>query len=107
MQKMTIEINDLTFKCIIGILPQERIKKQKVIVNISFDYSFKKDSFIDYSHVTKYVTKLMKKRKFMLIEDALLVLNKKLCKDYNIENLAIKITKPNILKNCQVSVAQK
>ena len=104
---MTIEINNLTFKCIIGILPQERIKKQTVIVNITFDYIFQKDSFIDYSHVTKGVTKLMKKRKFMLIEDALLVLNKKLQKDYNIENLLIKITKPNILKNCQVSVAQK
>ena len=37
---MKIEINNLTFKCIIGILDFERIKKQRVILNISFEYEF-------------------------------------------------------------------
>ena len=44
---MKIEISDLTFKCIIGILDFERIKKQKVIINISFEYDFSKDLFIE------------------------------------------------------------
>ena len=48
---MKIEISDLTFKCIIGILDFERQEKQRVIVNLSFDYEFKNGSFIDYAEV--------------------------------------------------------
>lgn len=46
---MKIDIENLEFKCIIGILDFERVKKQKVIINLSFDYDFGKDNFIDYS----------------------------------------------------------
>ena len=54
---MKIEIEQLTFKCIIGILDFERVKKQKVIINLSFDYDFIKDNFIDYSEVANLVKK--------------------------------------------------
>lgn len=67
---MKIEIEQLTFKCIIGILDFERVKKQKVIINLSFDYDFSKDNFIDYSEVANLVKKSMKKNKFKLLEDA-------------------------------------
>ena len=56
---MKIEIEQLTFKCIIGILDFERVKKQKVIINLSFDYDFSKDNFIDYSEVANLVKKSM------------------------------------------------
>ena len=67
---MKIEIEQLTFKCIIGILDFERVKKQKVIINLSFDYDFSKDNFIDYSEVANLVKKSMKKNKFKLLQDA-------------------------------------
>jgi len=102
---MKIEINDLSFKCIIGILDFERVKKQKVIVNLSFEYEFKEDFFIDYSEISSFVEKKMKKRKFLLIEDAIIFLEAKLYKLYKINNLIINISKPNILKNCIVSVS--
>jgi len=102
---MKIEINDLSFKCIIGILDFERVKKQKVIVNLSFEYEFKEDFFIDYSEISAFVEKKMKKRKFLLIEDAIIFLEAKLYKLYKINNLIINISKPNILKNCIVSVS--
>lgn len=73
---MKIEISDLTFKCIIGILDFERIKKQKVILNISFEYDFSKDLFIDYSEVSNLIKTTMKKEKFLLLEDAILHLEK-------------------------------
>ena len=41
---MKIEISDLTFNTIIGILDFERIKEQRVIINLSFEYNFSKDS---------------------------------------------------------------
>ena len=102
---MQIEIKDLSFKCIIGILDFERIKKQKVVINISFNYKFKKDVFIDYSEISSYVQGQMKKKKFLLIEDAIIFLEAKLYKLYKVNNLNIKISKPNILKNCIVSVS--
>jgi len=102
---MKIEIKDLSFKCIIGILDFERKKKQKVIVNISFDYVFKENEFIDYGEISLLVQKQMKKKKFLLIEDAIIFLESKLKKNYQINNLSIHISKPDILKNCIVSVS--
>ena len=105
---LTIYIDDLTFKCIIGILPIEREKKQKVIVNISFSYFYNKDgsNFIDYSEVSALIEKIMKKQKFKLIEDAILFIRKKLKRKYDIKKLKVKISKPNILSNCVVSVEE-
>lgn len=102
---MKVEIKDLSFKCIIGILDFERVKKQKVVVNLSFEYEFKQDFFIDYSEISSFVEKQMKKKKFLLIEDAIIFLQTKLYKLYKINNLNITISKPTILKNCIVSVS--
>ena len=102
---MKIEITDLTFKCIIGILDFERIKKQKVIKNIYFEYDYSKDLFIDYSEISALVKKTMKKQKFLLLEDAILYFESLLQNSYKINKLNIKISKPNILKNCIVSLS--
>lgn len=102
---MKVEIKELSFKCIIGILDFERVKKQKVVVNISFEYKFKKDIFIDYSEVSSFIESKMKKKKFLLIEDAIIYFDTKLYKLYKVNNLQIKISKPDILKNCIVSVS--
>ncbi|RBQ28879.1 dihydroneopterin aldolase [Aliarcobacter vitoriensis] len=102
---MKIEIENLTFKCIIGILNFERVKKQKVILNISFEYDFVDNSFIDYSEVSILVKKTMKKEKFELLEDAIKTIEKLLYDTYDIKNLKLKISKPNILKDCVVSLS--
>jgi dihydroneopterin aldolase len=102
---MKIEINKLRFKCIIGILPFERIKKQKVIINTSFEYIFTKDMFIDYSEVSALLKSTMKKQKFLLLEDAILYIEKLLLNKYPITNLQIKISKPDILKDCIVTLS--
>ncbi len=102
---MKIEISHFSFKCIVGILDFERIRKQKVIVNISFEYNFSKDLFIDYSEISNLVKSTMKKEKFLLLEDAILYLEKLLNNSYKISNLQIKISKPDILKNCIVSLS--
>ena len=103
---MKVTIANLKFKTIIGILNFERKKSQKVIVDCSFEYKFDKDSkeFIDYSKVANIIKKTMKKKRFYLIEDAILFIEKKLYKKFKIKNLKIKITKPDILRDCIVSV---
>ena len=104
---MKIHINDLNFKCIIGILDFERIKKQKVVINLSFEYEFSKDKFINYAEVSELLKTTMKKEKFLLLEDAILHIENLLNSTYNISNLYIKISKPNILTNCIVSLSNK
>ncbi|WP_418181081.1 dihydroneopterin aldolase [Aliarcobacter lanthieri] len=102
---MKIEIENLHFKCIIGILDFERLKKQKVIINISFDYDFVDNSFIDYSEVSNLVKRIMKEKKFNLLEDAIKTIEKILYESYDIKNLNLKISKPHILKDCVVSLS--
>ncbi|MCG3674832.1 dihydroneopterin aldolase [Aliarcobacter butzleri] len=102
---MKIDIENLEFKCIIGILDFERVKKQKVIINLSFEYDFSNDKFIDYSEVVDLIKETMKKEKFQLIEDAILYLTKLLNQTYEIKNLKLKISKPTILKDCIVSLS--
>ncbi|PIF04660.1 MAG: dihydroneopterin aldolase [Arcobacter sp.] len=104
---MKVSINNLRFKAIVGILPFEREIKQKVILDISFNYKFTKGQkeFIDYSCVANMAKKIIKKEKFLLIEDALIYLKQALLKKFKIKKLKIKMTKPDILKNCVVSVS--
>ena len=102
---MKIDIENLEFKCIIGILDFERVKKQKVIVNLSFDYEFKDNLFINYAEVSDLIKTTMKKRKFLLLEDAIISLKEIIDIKYSISNLKLKITKPDILKDCKVSLS--
>jgi len=102
---LRIYIEDLTFKCIIGILDFERVKPQKVILNIELDYDYKKE-FINYAQVVELVKSRMKKKKFLLIEDALKDLGKNIKKKFPQTNrVNLKITKPSILPDCKVSVS--
>ncbi|RXJ88568.1 dihydroneopterin aldolase [Arcobacter sp. CECT 8983] len=102
---MKISIEKLTFECIIGILDFERTNEQKVVIDISFEYDFlNEENFIDYSKISSEVEEFMKKEKFELLENAVINVDKYLNKNYPIKNLKIKISKPDILKNCIVSI---
>ncbi len=105
---LKVNIDDLTFDCIIGILDFERVKEQRVILNISFEYFFEEDNsnFIDYSEVVSLVENIMIKEKFELIENAILFIRKELKSKYEMKNLKVKISKPDILPNCVVSVEE-
>ncbi len=102
---MTIHIENLKFKCILGILDFERVTKQDIIINIKIDYKYKKN-FINYAQIVKITKKFMIKNEFLLIEDAIKELNLKLIKEFkSIKKMEIKITKPSILPDCKVSVS--
>ncbi|MEA3384687.1 MAG: dihydroneopterin aldolase [Campylobacterota bacterium] len=101
---MRVYINDLKFKAIIGILDFERVKAQKVIVDIEFDYDFDGKFFVDYSKVSTYIKNKMIKNKYYLIEDALIDIKRSLKKKYKLQKIKLKITKPTILDDCIVSV---
>ena len=102
---MTIHIEDLKFRSIIGILDFEREKAQDVIINLTINYEYKND-FINYADVVEMIKSNMIKNKYLLIEDALEDISKKLKEKFtNIETLNLKISKPSILDDCIVSVS--
>ncbi len=102
---MTIEIEDLKFQCIIGILDFERVKPQDVIINISIEYEYQNE-FINYVKIVEIIKETMIKSEFLLIEDALKEINLKLIKEFKaIKSINLKITKPSILPDCKVSVS--
>jgi len=102
---MIIEIQDLKFKAILGILDFEREQSQEIIVNVTIEYLYDNE-FINYADVADLIKVQMKKQKFLLIEDALTDLSQKLKEKFTkINHLHLKITKPSILPDCLVSVA--
>lgn len=102
---MTIHIENLKFKCIIGILDFERIKEQDVIINFECEYEFI-DEYINYANIVDLIKKTMIFSKFNLIEDAILSLKSEILKEFPLINsYTIKISKPSILADCKVSVS--
>jgi len=102
---MKISINNFTFYCIIGILDFEKKKEQKVVIDLCFKYKYKNpSSFVDYSKIVKDIENIMKEKRFELIEEAIIYLKKYLKDNYPIKKVKLKISKPNILNNCIVSI---
>jgi dihydroneopterin aldolase len=103
---MTIEIEDLTFDAIIGILSEERETPQKVIVNVELNYEYKKDIFINYATLANLIKNDIQNSKYLLIEDALLNLHVKIKTEFSqISSIKLKISKPTIIDQCVVSVS--
>ena len=103
---MTINIDDLAFECIIGILDFERLTPQRVNVNAEIIYDYQ-NKFIDYAKVTEHIKTSMKTKQFELIEEALISLQNSLKQDFKqIISLSLTISKPDILPDCRVSVTQ-
>jgi len=102
---MTIYIEELNFECIIGLLDFERVNPQKVIINLELDYDYS-DTFINYAELSTLIQETLQEKKYELIETALNELFSLIYHTYpQIKKLFIKITKPNILPNCKVSVS--
>ena len=102
---MKIYIEDLTFQAIIGILDFERERPQDVIINLTLEYNFENQEFINYALVVDFIKNDMQKEKYLLLEDVLASLPKKLYQKFSkINTLTLKITKPSILPDCRVSL---
>ena len=103
---MTIHIEELTFDTIIGLLDFERITPQKVIINMEIEYLYKNNNFINYADIIKLIEKQMLEKKYELLETAIDELTKYFLLNYpQIQQLTLKIMKPNIITNAQVALS--
>ena len=100
-----IFIKDLLLRCIIGINPEERIKKQDVIINISMfaDLSKSCDSdyiedTVDYKNIKKKVIELVEQSSFFLVEKMANEIASTCLYDNRIEKVTVKVEKPGALR---------
>ena len=104
---MTIHIEDLTFDVIIGLLDFERDRPQRVIVNLEASYDYSDHLFIDYADMVLLIQNELREKRYELLENALLGLKELLSAAYpNLQRLSLKISKPDILPDCTVSLSK-
>ena len=94
----------LKFSCIIGILPFERKKKQKIVLKLTA----KSEDFLDYATLCAWLKNAYKKQKFKLLEQSLEFVSNELKKMHpKLRFLKISVCKPKIIKNAKVGVSLK
>jgi dihydroneopterin aldolase len=104
---MTIHIEDLTFDVIIGLLDFERDRPQRVIIDLQASYDYNDDQFIDYADMVLLIENELKEKRYELLENALLGLKEVLTTTYpDLQTLSLKISKPDILSQCTVSLSK-
>lgn len=104
---MTIHIEALTFDVIIGLLDFERDRPQRVIIDLEASYEYQDNVFIDYADMVILIKNELKVKRYELLENALLGLKELLYTTYpQIQTLVLKISKPDILSECNVSLSK-
>lgn len=103
---MKIHIESLQIDAIIGLLDFERLKEQRVIVDLELEYNYSNKNFINYADLAKLIEEQIISSQYELLEEALLELKKSIIVTYpQIEQLSLKISKPNILANASVALS--
>ncbi|MGL2916020.1 dihydroneopterin aldolase [Helicobacter pylori] len=107
--KQGVHIHNLVFETILGILEFERLKPQKISVNLDLFYTqLPNKAYLDYMEIQELIQKMMQENQYLLIEDALKDLSHALKTCYSgISELYLKISKLEISPNSQVGASVK
>ena len=106
--KRTVFIKDFIIEEIIGFYEHEKIKKQKIKFNIVLDINQNSlpdegdiKSIVDYEKITKKIENLTKSKKYNFLESLAEDSFKEIFDDKRINSVAIKIEKPEAIKNAK------
>ncbi|RVY10135.1 FolB domain-containing protein [Helicobacter pylori] len=107
--KQGVHIHNLVFETILGILEFERLKPQKISVNVDLFYTqLPSKAYLDYMEIQEIIQNTMREKQYLLIEDALKDLSQILKMRYSgISELYLKISKLEISPNSQVGASVK
>ncbi len=107
--KQGVHVHNFVFETILGILEFERLKPQKISVNLDLFYTqLPNKAYLDYIEIQELVQKMMQEKQYLLIEDALKDLSHVLKTRYSaISELHLKISKLEISPNSQVGASVK
>lgn len=104
-----LRIVDMEVLCIVGILPQERSKPQRLFINAELDVDFDDAKAsgsslidgVDYGRVAELLKETIVRQKFLLLEDLLKVCCQ-VCFDefLGLNGMMLRASKPDIISNC-------
>ncbi|XNZ30777.1 FolB domain-containing protein [Helicobacter pylori] len=107
--KQGVHVHNFVFETILGILEFERLKPQKISVNVDLFYTeLPNKAYLDYMEIQEIIQNTMREKQYLLIEDALKDLSHALKTRYKeITELYLKISKLEISPNSQVGASVK
>lgn len=107
--KQGVHVHNLVFETILGILEFERLKPQKISVDLDLFYTqLPNKTYLDYMEIQEIIQNTIQEKQYLLIEDALKDLSHILKTHYKeISELYLKISKLEISPNSQVGASVK
>ena len=100
-----IFINGLKVSCIIGILPDERVHEQPLIMDVVMEHSLKQagekgdlNLSINYSMVASFCMNFAKERKAFLLEELAEELCAEILQKFNPSSVTLRLSKPEAVK---------
>lgn len=103
-------IRDLSLRCIIGIFPEEREKKQDVIINVAMSVDLARagqsddiDDSVDYKRITKAILAALEPSSYRLIERMAQVVADICLSADSVTKVKVTIDKPGSLRFAKAS----
>lgn len=103
-----IFIRGLEVSCIIGTLPRERKKKQKVMIDLEFPApvrtAARRDELRDalnYQKIAEIAMEFVSKSRFYLLETLAERLARALLREFKLKNILLRVSKPNAIRNAK------
>lgn len=100
-----IEIHDLLLRCIVGINPEERVKKQDVIINLTLYGDMRKagasddiEDAINYKTLTKRVIDHVEESDYFLVEKLASSIARIVIEEFGVERAIVGLEKPGALR---------
>ncbi|AFI03565.1 FolB domain-containing protein [Helicobacter cetorum] len=103
----SVHVHNFIFETILGILEFERLKPQKISLDLNLSYTtLQNKAYLDYIEIQNIIQNTMQEKQYLLIEDALKDLSNILKNRYEeISKLFLKITKLEISSCSQVGAS--
>lgn len=101
----TIDIKNLRLRTFIGFNPEEKIKKQDIVLNITITYAISEaaladhvEEALDYKVITKQVIKHVESGRFLLLEKLVADVLDICSRHPDVETARVTIDKPHALR---------
>ncbi len=105
MSSDRIEVHDLLVRCIVGINPEERVKKQDVIINMTLFGDLRQagvsddiEDAINYKTLTKRVLDHVEESEYFLVEKMAHKIAEIAVMEFGIQRAIISVEKPGALR---------
>lgn len=100
-----IQIHDLLLRCIVGINPEERVKKQDVIITMTLYSDLRQagrsdniDDAVNYKDLTKRVVDHVEASSYFLVEKLAQSIAEIAVREFKVERAVVSVEKPGALR---------